>query len=234
MDVTRFRDEAAGFCLSQAVLVEVASNTASQVLCFTDVKHRACTVGVKINSRFSRKLRNFVSQIDWHSYTFIVTRKCALACLLGLFCAVLLPAQATSAQDKQNGSQSEPATDKTASPPSFSDTPDVNPDDLPEEDDSLRPKTFPFNPLEAERNIKVGEFYMRQGTARGYRAAVGRFEDATRYNPGSAEAFLKLGEAEQKLKHSDKAKSAFEKAVKLAPPDSKVARDARKKIAART
>lgn len=109
--------------------------------------------------------------------------------------------------------------------------PEINPDDLPEEDDALKPKTYPFNPLESDRNIKVGEFYMRQGTPRGYRAAVGRFQDATKYNPGSAEAFLKLGEAEQKLKHSDKAKAAFEKAFKLAPADSKIARDARKKIA---
>ena len=161
-----------------------------------------------------------------------MTRKCALACLFGLFCTVLLPGQVTSTQDKQNGPQTQPPADKTASPPPSSDTPDVNPDDLPEEDDSVKPKTYPFNPLEAERNIKVGEFYMRQGGTRGYRAAAGRFEDATKYNPGSAEAFFKLGEAEQKLKHADKAKSAFAKVVKLAPPDSKLARDARKKIAA--
>jgi hypothetical protein len=143
----------------------------------------------------------------------------------------LIPAQVNSQQDKQSGTSSQPATDKTAAPPSSSPTPDINPDDLPEEDDSLKPKVYPFNPLEAERNIKVGDFYMHQRTARGYRAAVGRFQDATKYNPGSAEAFLKLGEAEQKLKHSDKAKAAFEKAVKLAAPDSKTARDARKRMA---
>jgi tetratricopeptide (TPR) repeat protein len=139
----------------------------------------------------------------------------------------LLPGQTTSTQDKPSGGQSPSAA--TAAPPS--DTPDVNPDDLPEEDDSLKPKVYPFNPLESERNIKVGEFYMRQGNARGYRAAAGRFDDATKYNPSSAEAFFKLGEAQQKLKHNDKAKAAFEKAEKLASPDSKIARDARKKLA---
>lgn len=86
--------------------------------------------------------------------------------------------------------------------------------------------------MEADRDIKVGDFYMHKGTSSGYRAAAGRFGDATKYNPGSAEAFFKLGEAEQKLKHTDKAKAAFEKAVRLAAPDSKIAKDARKKAAA--
>lgn len=104
-------------------------------------------------------------------------------------------------------------------------------DDLPEEDESVKPRIYPFNPLEAERNVKVGNFYMHQGNVRGYRAAVGRYEDATKYNPSSAEAFFRLGEAEEKLKHADKAKAAFQRAVKLAP-DSKFGRDARKKLAA--
>jgi tetratricopeptide (TPR) repeat protein len=156
-----------------------------------------------------------------------VTRRSAFACLIGPLFAVLGVAQAAQ-------SSSSAPTEKApqqAAPPASSDIPDIDPDQLPEEDESLKPKTYPFNPLEAERNLKVGEFYMKQHTPSGFRAAAGRFEDATKYNPNSPEAFLKLGEAQEKLKHTDKAKAAFEKAIKLAAPESKIARDARKRIA---
>lgn len=143
---------------------------------------------------------------------------------MGLLAAAFLSAQSQqvgSPQNQEHGST--PAAQPV--PPSQN----GGDDDLPEEDESLKPKVYPFNPLEAERNIKVGSFYMHQGTPRGYRAAVGRFQDATKYNPSSAEAFFRLGEAEEKLKHSEKAKAAFDRVTKLAP-DSKLAREAKKKL----
>ena len=70
---------------------------------------------------------------------------------------------------------------------------------------------------------------MHQGKPAGYRAALGRYEAAAKYNPNSAEAFFKLGEAEEKLKNKDAARTAFEKVLQLAP-DSKLARDAKKKL----
>jgi tetratricopeptide (TPR) repeat protein len=151
-----------------------------------------------------------------------VTRKLALAGVLGIFLTVVAPArpsQGTPAQNQDKSTQTQPAVTQGNS----------DADDLPEEDESLKPKVYPFNPLEADRNIKVGNYYMHQGDARGYRAAVGRYQDATRYNPTSAEAFFRLGEAEEKLKHADKAKAAFERVLKIAP-DSKLARDAKKKL----
>ncbi len=153
-----------------------------------------------------------------------MTRKSALACLLGLLAAGFSSAQRQQAAPAQN--QEHGATPKAQSAPP---TQNGSDDDLPEEDESLKPKVYPFNPLEAERNIKVGSFYMHQGTPRGYRAAVGRFQDATKYNPSSAEAFFRLGEAEEKLKHTEKAKAAFDRVTKLAP-DSKLAREAKKKL----
>jgi tetratricopeptide (TPR) repeat protein len=96
----------------------------------------------------------------------------------------------------------------------------------PEEDESVAPEKFPLNPLESDRNIKVGDYYWHKGN---FRAALGRYERATRFNPSSAEAFFKVGEAEEKLKNKDAAKIAFEKVVKLAP-DSKLAHDAKKKL----
>ena len=74
--------------------------------------------------------------------------------------------------------------------------------------------------------MKVGDYYMHKAEFRG---AASRYEDATKYNPNSAEAFLKLGEAEQKLRNKDKAKAAFARVVQLAP-DSKYAREAKKRL----
>ena len=65
---------------------------------------------------------------------------------------------------------------------------------------------------------------------KGYRAALGRYEDATKYDPNSAEAFFKVGEVEEKLKNKDAAKLAFQRVIKLAP-DSKLATEAKKKLA---
>lgn len=98
-----------------------------------------------------------------------------------------------------------------------------------EEDDSVAPEKFVLNPLESERNVKVGNFYMHQGTPSGYRAALHRYERATKFNPSNAEAFYKIGEAQEKLKNKDGAKAAFEKVIQIAP-DSKFAKEAKKKI----
>ena len=56
-----------------------------------------------------------------------------------------------------------------------------------------------------------------------------RYERATRFNPRNAEAFYKIGEAQEKLKNKDGAKAAFEKVVQVAP-DSKFAKEAKKKL----
>lgn len=113
---------------------------------------------------------------------------------------------------------------KQQSPAKQQEPPDeTNP---PEEDESLAPKKYVLNPLEAKRNIMVGDEYFKGGH---YQGALSRYLDATRYNPRSAEAFLKLGEAQEKLHNSDKAKTAFQKVIQLAP-DSKFAEKAKKKL----
>ena len=53
---------------------------------------------------------------------------------------------------------------------------------------------------------------------------------ATKWDPGSAEAFLKLGEADEKLKDRDGAREAYTKYLALAP-DAKNAAEIKKKIA---
>ena len=97
----------------------------------------------------------------------------------------------------------------------------------PEEDESVAPKKYVLNPLESDRNIEVGDMYFK--TKKDYRAARSRYLEATRYNPSSAKAFFKLGEAESKLKNKEAAEKAFQKVITL-EPNSKLASEAKKKI----
>jgi len=99
----------------------------------------------------------------------------------------------------------------------------------PEEDDSLKPKEYSFNPLEAERDLKVGNYYFKKGN---YKAAASRFREATRWNPTYAEAFLRLGESEEKLKDKPAAQEAYAKYLELAP-EAKDAEAVKKKLASK-
>ncbi len=110
------------------------------------------------------------------------------------------------------------AAEKRPAPP--------GPQEPAEEDESLAVKEYSFNPLQAEKEIKVGAYYLKKGS---YRAAARRFREATRWNPGSAEAWLKLGEAQEKLKDKDAAREAYAKYLEL-KPDAKNAAEIRKKL----
>ena len=99
-----------------------------------------------------------------------------------------------------------------------------------EEDESLRPKEYTLNPLQAEKEMRIGEYYFSKRHS--YRAAAGRFREATRWNPALADAFLRLAEAEEKLKNPDEARAAYAKFLELAP-DSKQAPAIKKKLVAK-
>jgi tetratricopeptide (TPR) repeat protein len=99
----------------------------------------------------------------------------------------------------------------------------------PEEDESLAPKTYSFNPLEADKDVKVGLYYFKKGN---YKAAMSRFREATLWNPTYAEAFLRLGESAEKLKDKKAAHEAYEKYIALAPTD-KQAEAIKKKLASK-
>ena len=104
--------------------------------------------------------------------------------------------------------QTQPPAQKKAPPPAKQEQ------EPPEEDESLKPKVYALNPLEADKNITAGDFYFKKGN---YRAAERRFEEATKWDPGSAEAFFKLGEADEKLKDRRGARAAYQKVIDLAP-----------------
>jgi tetratricopeptide (TPR) repeat protein len=83
----------------------------------------------------------------------------------------------------------------------------------PEEDAALKPEEFAFNPLQAAKELDVGNQYMKKEK---YSAAANRFRRATLYDPGSPEAFVRLGEAEEKLHNFDLARQAYGKYFELA------------------
>ena len=109
----------------------------------------------------------------------------------------------------------------------------------PEEDESLTRETeYSFNPLQATKEFNVGHFYWKK---KSYRAAAGRYEEATKWNPGYAEAFLRLGEAREKLVKAEAqevekqlmreaALEAYKKYLELAPDGGK-AKSVRKRLA---
>lgn len=122
---------------------------------------------------------------------------------------ITAPGRAQSKDTTPSASQSKP---KEAEPP--------------EEDDSAKPKEYAFNPLQAEKEVSVGEFYLKKGSLV---AAIARFTEATKWNPGYAEAYLKLGEANEKFKDKKAAKEAYTKYLELAP-DAKNAHEVKKKL----
>ena len=100
------------------------------------------------------------------------------------------------------------------------------PAEPPEEDETAQPTVYEFNPLQAESELKVGNFYFRKGS---FRAAARRFEEATKWNPSFAEAFLRLGEAREKLNDRAGAVAAWTKYLEL-EPNGKAAGAVRKKL----
>ena len=96
----------------------------------------------------------------------------------------------------------------------------------PEEDESVKKKEYAFNPLQASKEVQIGNFYFKKGS---YRAAAQRFREATQWNAGLAEAWLRLGEAQEKLKNPKAAREAYAKYLEL-DPDGKNAAEIRKKI----
>ena len=96
-----------------------------------------------------------------------------------------------------------------------------------EEDKSFLSEEHSFNPLQSQKSVETGDFYFRKGKVQG---AANRYLDATMWNEGNAEAWLKLGKAEEKLKDPQEAKKAYTKYLDLAP-DTKEAAAVRKKLA---
>jgi tetratricopeptide (TPR) repeat protein len=96
----------------------------------------------------------------------------------------------------------------------------------PEEDKSISVTEYSFNPLQAQKDLTVGNYYFKQHK---YRAAETRFREALKWNDGLGEAWLRLAEVEEKLKDPQAAKEAYTKYLEAAP-DAKNAGEIRKKV----
>jgi tetratricopeptide (TPR) repeat protein len=96
----------------------------------------------------------------------------------------------------------------------------------PEEDDAAKPTVYGFNPLNATKDVRTGDFYMKKGN---YKAAVARYLEATKWNSQMAEAYRKLGEAEEKFDEPKQARDAYQKFLEL-DPNSREAGEVRKHL----
>jgi tetratricopeptide (TPR) repeat protein len=84
-----------------------------------------------------------------------------------------------------------------------------------------------FDPLKANKDIEVGTFYFKKGN---YDAAIERFEEAARLQPGLARPYLKLGETYEKIKNLPMAVKSYKKYLELYPAAAD-AKSVRKRIA---
>jgi tetratricopeptide (TPR) repeat protein len=96
----------------------------------------------------------------------------------------------------------------------------------PEEDTTIGTTTYSFNPLQAKKDIEVGNEYAKKHN---FRAAANRYLSATKYNDGDAEAWLKLGETQERLKDKQAARDAYQKYLDIGP-DAKSAAEIRKRL----
>jgi len=135
--------------------------------------------------------------------------------------AALVAAQ--SSQNQQTAPDSAPQLKTEHPKEATSDKEEVPP----EEDTSLATEKYSFNPLQSRKDVLVGKEYAKKGN---YRAASRRYLDATKWDDGNSEAWLLLGEADEKLKDKDGARDAYKKYLQVAS-DAKNAADIRKRLA---
>jgi len=127
-----------------------------------------------------------------------------------LLVSVLLECSAlpARAQDPPQESSSKPADAPSATPPK---SPAKQKRDSATQNTPDQPV---WDPLRAEKDLEVGQFYMRKGDLD---AAIDRFQDATVAKPGYAIPFRFLGEAQEKKGLKKQALKSFQRYLDLYP-----------------
>ena len=114
----------------------------------------------------------------------------------------------------------------TAQPEPRKDPPPQAPPMRDEDEDILPQTEYAFNPIQAKKDFKIGDFYWKKGN---HRAAAARYLEATRWDPMFGDAYWKLGEAREKLKQPAEAMDAYRKYLDV-ESDGKKAGEAKKRI----
>jgi tetratricopeptide (TPR) repeat protein len=133
------------------------------------------------------------------------------------------PPQQTPPVSTPNGTPNNPGELQKQRPQQKTSDKDAVP---PEEDTSIGATTYSFNPLQAKKDVEIGNEYAKKHS---YRAAANRFLSATKYNDGDAEAWLRLGEMDEKLRDKPGAHEAYSKYLELAA-DAKNAAEIKKRM----
>ena len=97
---------------------------------------------------------------------------------------------------------------------------------IPEEDAAVKPKDYTFNPLQATHELRAGDYYFHRGK---FPAAAARYIEATRWDSQNAEAWYKLGLAQEKQDEPKLARAAYQKLISL-EPNSKRAGEAKRRL----
>jgi tetratricopeptide (TPR) repeat protein len=122
--------------------------------------------------------------------------------------SVLYAASQSHAQDPQPESSSKPAT-----PPD-----DMKPKSTGKQKKDSATKNAPdqpaWDPLRAEKDLEVGQYYMKKGDLD---AAIDRFQDATTAKPGYAIPFRYLAEAQEKRGLKKQAIKSYQRYLDLYP-----------------
>lgn len=85
-------------------------------------------------------------------------------------------------------------------------------------DEEEAAKEKPFNPLEADRSLKVGDYYFKR---KNYDAAIQRYMEALEYQPNRFDAYEALGRAYEKQGAREKALRVYQDFLQKFPESSK-------------
>jgi tetratricopeptide (TPR) repeat protein len=112
------------------------------------------------------------------------------------------------AQNPPGESSSKPAEQQDAPPP--------KPSAKPNKDNATQNAADQptWDPLRAEKDLEVGQYYMRKGDVD---AAIDRFQDATVAKPGYAIPFRYLGDAQEKKGLKKQAIKSYQRYLDLYP-----------------
>lgn len=126
----------------------------------------------------------------------------ALACVM-LCVATAFAFAAPSVQEPESSSKPADTPPKNNKPDKKRDGASQNAPDQPA-----------WDPLRAEKDLEVGQYYMRKGDVD---AAIDRFQDAITAKPGYAIPFRYLGEAQEKKKLRKQALRSYSRYLELVP-----------------